>query len=76
MSNCQRPLRASTPLGERIALANSEVCPAGTTCEFDVICMIDEDAKMLEEWLDFGQFKGIGQWRNSGKGRFTFEFLN
>lgn len=76
MSNCQRPLRASTPLGERIALANSEVCPEGTTCEFDVICMIDEDAKMLEEWLDFGQFKGIGQWRNSGKGRFTFEFLN
>lgn len=76
MSNCQRPLRASTPLGERIALANSEVCPEGTTCEFDVICMIDEDAKMLEEWLEYGQFKGIGQWRNSGKGRFTFEFLN
>lgn len=73
MGNCQRPLRASTPLGERIALANSEVCPEGTTCEFDVICMVDEDADMLVEWLDYGEYKGMGQWRNSGKGRFSYE---
>ena len=72
MANCQRPLRASTAQGERIALANSEVCPQGTTCEFDVLCMVDADVDMLEEWLDYGQYKGIGQWRNSGKGRFTY----
>lgn len=76
MGNCQRPLRASTPQGERIALANSEVCPEGTSCEFDVLCMVDEDAEMLLEWLEYGQYKGIGQWRNSGKGRFTFEVLD
>ena len=29
IADCQRPLRASTMQGERIALANSEVCPAG-----------------------------------------------
>lgn len=75
MANCQRPLRASTAQGERIALANSEVCPEGTSCEFEVLCMVDEDAAMLLEWLEYGKYKGIGQWRNSGKGRFTFEII-
>ncbi len=76
MANCQRPLRASTAQGERIALANSEVCPEGTSCEFEVLCMVDEDAAMLLEWLEYGKYKGIGQWRNSGKGRFTFEVID
>lgn len=76
MTNCQRPLRASTAQGERIALANSEVCPEGTSCEFEVLCMVDEDAAMLLEWLEYGKYKGIGQWRNSGKGRFTFEVID
>lgn len=76
MTDCQRPLRASTAQGERIALANSEVCPEGTSCEFEVLCMVDEDAAMLLEWLEYGKYKGIGQWRNSGKGRFTFEVID
>lgn len=76
MANCQRPLRASTAQGERIAIANSEVCPEGTSCEFEVLCMVDEDAAMLLEWLEYGKYKGIGQWRNSGKGRFTFEVID
>lgn len=76
LGNCQRPLRASTAQGERVALANSEVCPEGTTCEFSVLCMVDDDADMLREWLEYGRFKGIGQWRNSGKGRFTFEIID
>ena len=73
MDNCQRPLRAQTMQGERIALANSEVCPEGTSCEFTVVCMIDSDVDLVREWLEYGRHKGIGQWRNSGKGRFTFE---
>lgn len=73
VDSCQRPLRASTPMGERIALANSEVCPAGATCEFTVICMVDEDVELVREWLDFGKYKGTGQWRNSGKGRYIWE---
>ena len=60
IADCQRPLRASTMQGERIALANSEVCPQGTTCEFDVLCMVDEDVDMLREWLEYGKYKGIG----------------
>jgi hypothetical protein len=26
--------------------------------------------------LLYGQLKGLGQWRNSGKGRFTFEVID
>lgn len=38
--------------------------------------MLDEGLeKYVREWLDYGVFSGIGQWRNSGKGRFTYEIL-
>ena len=26
----------------------------------------------LREWLDYGRRRGIGQWRNSGKGSFEW----
>ena len=30
---------------------------------------------LIHEWLDYGKLHGTGQWRNSGKGRFTVEYL-
>lgn len=72
-TDCQRPLRAQTMQGERVALAHSEEAPDGTWAEFKVVCMDPNDFKYVREWLDYGQFKGLGQWRNSGKGRFTWE---
>lgn len=69
----QRPLRASTPQGERVALAHSEEAPAGSYFECTIYCEIDSDVKLVEEWLDRGQWKGIGQWRNAGYGLFTWE---
>lgn len=74
LSDCQRPLRASTPQGERVSLANSEVAPAGTWIEFTVQCMVEDDLKAVKEWLDYGKHKGLGQWRNSGKGRFEVSY--
>lgn len=70
--DCQRPLRAQTAQGERVSLANSEEIPAGSRCEFDVLCMDDSHEAAVREWLDYGALRGIGQWRNSGKGRFTY----
>lgn len=70
---CQRPLRAQTMQGERVALAMSEEIPAGSKVEFDILCMDVANEKAVIEWLDYGQLRGIGQWRNSGKGRFTYE---
>lgn len=75
MDECQRPLRAQTAQGERVSLANSEQIPAGSTCEFEVLCMDDAHEKAVLEWLEYGKLRGLGQWRNSGKGRFIYELL-
>lgn len=69
----QRPLRASTPQGERVSLACSERIPEGASCEFNITCLVDEDMEMVKEWLDFGKRNGLGQFRNSGHGRFVWE---
>lgn len=75
MGNCQRPLRAQTAQGDRVALANSEAIPAGSQIEFTVECLND-DVDIIREWLNYGRYKGIGQWRNSGKGRFEWYELD
>lgn len=76
MGICQRPLRAQTMQGERVALAMSEEIPAGAEIRFDVICLADENEAAVLEWLDYGILRGLGQWRNSGKGRFGYEILD
>lgn len=76
IGNCQRPLRASTPQGERVALANSETVPAGSTLEFSISCLVDKDEKAVREWLNYGALRGLGQWRNASFGRFTYEIEN
>jgi hypothetical protein len=75
IGNCQRPLRAQTAQGERISLANSETIPAGATMEFTIQCLVDADMAAVIEWLDYGKLRGLGQWRNSGKGRFSWEVI-
>lgn len=70
---CERPLRASSASGERVALAASETVPAGTVLEFSVLVMNPKDAETVREWLDYGRLRGLFQWRNSGKGRFEWE---
>jgi hypothetical protein len=72
---CERPLRASTAQGDRVALASSETVPAGTTLEFTIKCFSSALYPMVVEWLDYGAFNGLGQWHNSGKGRFTWELV-
>jgi hypothetical protein len=73
IGECQRPLRAQTAQGERIALANSESIPCGATIQFEVATLDPKMQDIVREWLDYGKFSGIGQWRNSGKGRFNWE---
>lgn len=73
IGNCQRPLRAQTAQGERVALANSETVPAGAMLEFEIKLLDEGHEKLVEEWLDYGKLRGLGQWRNSGKGRFEWE---
>lgn len=73
VNDCSRPLRAQTLQGERVSLASSDEIPAGATVTFDITLLSDDHEKVVREWLDYGKYSGIGQWRNSGKGRFTWE---
>ena len=77
MDICERPLRAMTMQGERVSLARSEEIPAGAQMEFEIRSLRGEqDDEILREWLDYGRFNGIGQWRNSGRGRFLWEEMD
>lgn len=75
VGSCTRPLRASTAQGERVALATSETVPVGTTIELTITALTKDMFELAKECLDYGTLRGIGQWRNSGKGRFEYEII-
>ncbi len=77
----KRPLRAQGPSGERVALACSEMIPAGTTCtlticSYSVLAEAVSVQDLLDEWLSYGEEHGMGQWRNAAYGSFTYEWLD
>lgn len=74
MGELQRPLRAETPQGERVALACSETVPAGSKLTFTVEVLDDKTVpqSLLEEWLYYGRYNGLGQWRNARYGSFEY----
>ena len=72
ISHCTRPLRCTTMKGDRVSLATSECIPAGAVIEFEVETLDKKLDELMVKCLDFGSKKGLGQWRNSGKGTFTW----
>ncbi len=76
IGDCQRPLRSDGPNGSIVALANSETVPAGSTVTVTLKLLRDDMEKWVRECLDYGELRGLGQWRNSGKGRFSYEEIN
>lgn len=79
----ERPLRAETMQGPRISLASSELVEAPWTMEFSLTLIQNSATKRSAEisWaeiecaLSYGEYKGLGQWRNGGYGSFTYERL-
>lgn len=76
MTELERSLRAQTMQGERVALARSESVPAGSTLTFTILFIEPELEACVRECLDYGFYKGLGQWRNGGYGRFKWEELS
>lgn len=74
MGYCSRSLRING-IQERTCVAKSETVPAGSTLELEIILMGDTLEKPVKECLDYGEYRGLGQWRNSGKGVFSWELL-
>jgi hypothetical protein len=72
---CQRPLRADTPQGPRVTLKSSESVPAGTWFEFEVTTLRADLIPLIMEWLAYGEFSSLGEWRNSGCGRTKYEIV-
>lgn len=79
----ERPLRAMTMQGPRVSVAASEIVEAGWELTFTV-SLLDNPATpkskaltfdVIEEALDYGAFKGLGQWRNGQNGRFTWSVV-
>ncbi len=73
----ERPLRAMTALGPRVALAKSDYVAAGTQFEVEIALLPHKELTwpLIEELLDYGQLKGLGQFRNGSYGRFTWEHI-
>lgn len=67
-----RPLRKDSFKGGLVAIATSEAAPAGTKIRLSIKVFNKQLIPIIKEALYFGSEFGIGQWRNSGKGRFTW----
>jgi hypothetical protein len=76
IGTCERPMRSTGPQGERVALVSSESAPAGTKIQIEIEVMMKDLARYIQVWLDYGKRRGLGQWRNSGKGRFSWAQLD
>ena len=79
-SICERSLRAETMQGPRVSLAASEQIDEWM---IEVtLTLLDNSGstkskpltwEAIEECLNYGYLKGLGQWRNSGLGSFTWK---
>ena len=74
----ERPLLGMTRQGPRVTLAKSDYVAAGL--HFDIVVGLLPHDEITEEkivtLLDFGQLKGLGQWRNGSWGRFSWRYLD
>ena len=77
----ERPLRAQTMQGPRVALASSEQVDDPWEITMELTLVPNEGSaksralswETIETCLDYGALNGLGQWRNGGYGRFTWE---
>ena len=69
----ERPLRASTPQGERVCLARSDYVKAGTELSFKILMIPHKEInwKVVDRLMEHGELMGLGQFRNGSFGRFT-----
>lgn len=69
----ERPLRGQTPQGPMVTLAKSDALKAGRIIKFDVVLLTGKNElkeDIIEKLLEYGQYQGLGQFRNGGYGRF------
>ena len=80
----ERPLRGETAQGPRVSLAKSEVVEGDWYIDITIKVIENAGTKksvamsmdIVEELLEYGQFKGLLQWRNAGYGSFRVEEID
>jgi hypothetical protein len=71
----ERPLRITTGNVEKVTVAVSETIPAGSTMEFTFLLVKPSLEAAVMEWLDYGELRGLSQWRNAGWGKFKYVLI-
>ena len=68
----ERPLRAMTMQGPRVSLARSDYFKPGLTISFTVTILKNKEITqiLIDQIFEYGEFCGVGQFRNGGYGRF------
>ena len=68
----ERPLRATTPQGPRVAITRSFYVKAGKELQFAIRLLPHKEINfdLLDTLLQYGQLAGLGQWRSGGYGQF------
>lgn len=71
----ERPLRAMTMQGPRVTVVRSDYVAAGTRFAVAVRVLKNKEisGEVIRQLLEYGRYRGLGQFRNGGYGRFTFE---
>lgn len=69
----ERPLRAMTALGPRVSVIRSDFVSEGREYVLDLKILKTSRVtkEVLDTILEYGEHKGLGQWRNGGYGRFA-----
>jgi hypothetical protein len=64
-----------TAQGPRVTLVRSDVVEAGATLQFElhVLPLKDFSEDTIRELFSYGEYQGLGQFRNGSFGRFTAE---
>lgn len=77
----ERPLRAMTMQGPRVSVSASETIGKGWELTFSITLLENPSSPkskaltfdVIEEAMEYGAFKGLGQWRNGQNGRFKWK---
>jgi len=71
----ERPLRGLTMQGPRVTLVRSDYISEGTKFTARIRVLKNKEIKehVIQEILSYGEYRGLGQFRNGSYGRFKFE---
>jgi hypothetical protein len=74
----RRPLRRITKEGPMSCIATSEIINAGVSFDVWIGLLPHGEVQwgVVEQLLEYGQIKGLGQFRGGGFGRFAFDLVS